>query len=387
MISKPGRWVSGLLAIAFTLLCAFLVGCDLPQVRAQDRIFLNLSLDYLGDYQLADSDFAGTRVGGLSGLAYDRRQDSFYAISDDRSQFSPARFYQLKLRTQTQPLGIQQVEVMAVTLLKNQSGQAYAAHTLDPEGIAITPRRSVYISSEGVKDNAPPFVDEFDLQTGAWLSALSLPDYFLPNPDPTAPERGVGSNLGFESLTLNPGGDRLFVATESELRQDHDPNFAGPKRTRLLHYLLGDLKPIQISEHLYTLEPLPAGATFHGLVELLAVDNGGHFLSLERTFTPGQGISAKLFQISTGAATNISTLAILKGDLAGIQPVRKQLLLDLSQLGISLKNLEGMAIGPRLADGSQSLLLVSDNNFQAQEPTQFLLLRLHQGRQKVSGVS
>ncbi|MBW4550502.1 MAG: esterase-like activity of phytase family protein [Aphanocapsa sp. GSE-SYN-MK-11-07L] len=373
-----------LLAIALTALSFGLSGCDLPQVRAEDRIFLNLSLDFLGEYRLpAESQLEQTRIGGLSGLTYDRTQNQFYAISDDRSQYAPARFYTLKLATQANSPQLARVDVTGVTLLKNQQGQPYPTNRLDPEGIALTPSRSVFIASEGVKDQAPPFVDQFDLN-GAWMQALNLPDYYFSNPDSQTPAQGVGSNLGFESLTLNPSGDRLFAATESALLQDAEPNYTGPIRSRLLHYLVGDLKPILVSEHLYALEPTPAGATFHGLVELLALDNGGHFLSLERTFTPGQGITAKLFQVNTGSASNVSTLAILKGDLAGIQPVCKQSLFDLSQLGLTLGNLEGMALGPILPDGSQSLLLVSDDNFNPKEPTQFLLFRFNQGRQKTS---
>lgn len=376
--------VMALLAIALTALSFGLGGCDLPQVRAEDRIFLNLSLDFLGEYRLpAESQLEQTRIGGLSGLTYDRDQNQFYAISDDRSQFAPARFYTLKLATQANSPQLERVDVTGVTLLKNQRGQPYPTNSLDPEGIALTPTRSVFIASEGVKDQAPPFVDQFDLD-GAWTQALNLPNHYLPSPDSQAPAQGVGSNLGFEALTLNPSGDRLFAATESALLQDADPDYSGPIRSRVLHYLVSDLKPILVSEHLYALEPTPAGATFHGLVEMLALDNGGHFLSLERTFTPGQGITAKLFQVNTGSASNVSTLAILKGDLAGIQPVRKQPLFDLSQLGLTLGNLEGMALGPILPDGSQSLLLVSDDNFNPKEPTQFLLFRFNQGRQKTS---
>jgi hypothetical protein len=51
--------------------------------------------------------------------------------------------------------------------------------------------------------------------------------------------------------------------------------------------------------------------------------------------------------------------------------------LDLSTLGIYLDNLEGMALGPRLPDGTQSLLLVSDDNFSNSQLTQFLLFRLN----------
>ncbi|NEO01152.1 MAG: esterase-like activity of phytase family protein, partial [Moorea sp. SIO3I7] len=54
-------------------------------------------------------------------------------------------------------------------------------------------------------------------------------------------------------------------------------------------------------------------------------------------------------------------------------PLQKKLLLDLSELGIYLDNLEGMTLGPRLSDGTQSLILVSDNNFSEAQVTQFLL--------------
>ncbi|HEY9660285.1 MAG TPA: endonuclease/exonuclease/phosphatase, partial [Allocoleopsis sp.] len=48
----------------------FLSGCSLPQVRAEDRLFLPLSLDFLGSYALPRQDFEGTPVGGLSGITY-----------------------------------------------------------------------------------------------------------------------------------------------------------------------------------------------------------------------------------------------------------------------------------------------------------------------------
>ena len=56
--------------------------------------------------------------------------------------------------------------------------------------------------------------------------------------------------------------------------------------------------------------------------------------------------------------------------------MRKRLLLDLDDLGIPLDNVEGLTFGPRLPDGRQSLVLVSDNNFAATQFTQFLLFAL-----------
>ena len=37
------------------------------------------------------TEFKGTLVGGLSGLAYDAPNNLWYALSDDRSRYAPAR--------------------------------------------------------------------------------------------------------------------------------------------------------------------------------------------------------------------------------------------------------------------------------------------------------
>ena len=50
---------------------------------------------------------------------------------------------------------------------------------------------------------------------------------------------------------------------------------------------------------------------------------------------------------------------------------------DFQQLGIYVDNIEGMTLGPRLSDGSQSLILVSDDNFNEEQVTQFWLFRLN----------
>ena len=377
-----------LLLVLVLLLGLLTSACSLPQVTAEERLFLNLSADFLGEYQLPKQIFAETPVGGLSAIAYDRRRDRFYALSDDRSDLAPARFYTLKLELEAanpkQPK-LRQVAIEKVTALKAENGQPFAKGTIDPEGLALSPSGSVFISSEGVThDGIPPFISEFDLQTGRWQRSLAIPKRYLPDVQEDAKQtRGIRDNLGFESLTLNPGGYgataiepfRLFTAIEAPLAQDLDQSDPQrPLSNRMMHYMVEDGRSLFVSEHLYPLEPTPLGAFAHGLTELLAIDQGGHFLSLERSFGL-TGFKVKLFQLASGGATDISAIASLKGG-KGIQPVRKQLLLDLSTLGIKLDNLEGMAIGPRLPDGSQSLVLVSDDNFQAKQVNQFLLLRL-----------
>ncbi len=375
MTLKPN--LSIWLAIAFLV---SMFSCLHPAI-AQDRVFLNTSVEFLGEYLLEKQDFKNTPVGGLSGITYDRYCDRFYAISDDRSELAPARFYTLKLNFNQSKL--ESVKVEGVTFLKDENGATYPKGEIDPEGIALHvsrkfmqgDRTSVFISSEGVTSKKiPAFINEFDLKTGAWLQSLPIPQRFLPGE-----QKGIQDNLGFEALTIasNGSGDplRVFAATESALIQDKEllTRTQGVKN-RFLHYQVGIGKPFVVAEHLYQLEPEPAKSS-NGLVELLAIDHGGHFLSLERTFNLGI-FGAKLFQITTAAATDTSSIDSLQGELQGVEPIKKKLLLDLSELGLRLDNLEGMTLGARLADGSQSLILVSDDNFNNFQVTQFLVFRI-----------
>ncbi|XGV97201.1 MAG: esterase-like activity of phytase family protein [Leptolyngbya sp. BL-A-14] len=378
-------WLLGLILAVLPLLA----GCDLPQVSAEDRLFLNLKLDFLGDYQLPKQDFQGTRVGGLSGITYDRQRDRFYAISDDRSEFAPARFYTLKLAldgANPKALHLKQVAIENVITITDETGKPYARGTIDPEGIAVSPLGTVFISSEGVTNSGiPPFVREFSLQTGQWKRSLQIPKRYLPDAKGDQQTQGIQDNLGFEALTIAAGSSygttgvepfRLFTATESALKQDVSTTDATQgAKNRLLHYLIDAQRALLVSEHLYPLDPPPDGAISHGLTELLAIDQGGHFLSLERSFGTN-GFQVKLFQLATGGATDISTIDSLKGTLRGTVAIPKKLLLDLSSLNLPLDNLEGIAIGPRLPDGSRSLLMVSDDNFRQEQVTQFLLFRL-----------
>ncbi len=358
----------------FVCLCLVLSGCALPQVQARERLFLPIDLELIQVGKVPNQEFQNTQFGGISGITYDRKQDLYYVISDDRNL---PRLYTLKLQPPPQVLRVRPetpsptTEITQVTRLQDNQAQALAPNTADPEGIALTPENTLLISSEGVKDQAPPFIREFGLD-GVEKLKFRIPSYYSASSDPTHPPQGVQNNQGFESLTLNPAGDRLFVATETGLLQDLDPEQKTMPPARILHYLRGDVQPVLISEHTYVLDPAPNTVAANGLVELLALDNGGHFLSLERTFSLTQGFGVKLFQVSLGGATDISTLKTLPLGLKGIQPVRKELLLDLGTLGLTLDNLEGMTLGPQLEDGRASLVISGDNDFQAQRDTQIL---------------
>jgi hypothetical protein len=395
---KIGGWILAGTVSMGALLCLlgiamFLTSCS-PDLgsEASTRIFNQLAIDYIGEYQIPSGfQVKNTPVGGLSGLTYDRQRDLFYAISDDRSDKAPARFYTFKLdldRSNPKQIKFKQVAITDVTLLKKADGTTYQKGFIDPEAIAITPQSSVFISSEGDRlTKIAPFISEFDLTTGQVKQSLPIPDRYLPDVEG---KRGFQNNLAFESLTLSPIGTlpasgeplRLFAATESALMQDKevakvakDGKIPGAKN-RWLHYLLSDRAEI-VSEHLYQLDPPPLGAIEHGLSEIQAIDTSGHFLTLERSFGL-TGFRVKLFQATLGGATDTSKIESFKGTTT-VQAIKKQLAFDLKQLNIQIDNLEGMALGPRLPDGSQTLLLVSDNNFSKRLVTQFLLFKIKMG--------
>ncbi len=369
-----------LVAISLSLcITTMITSCgSWSEVQAEQRLFLPLSLEFLGAYELKENTFKNTSVGGLSGITYERNTDKFYAVSDDRSNKNPARFYTLKINL-TGEETIENVTVEDVTFLKDKNGQNFPSNTVDFEGIGISPRQSLFISSEGVKKGQiPARIDEFNLETGTWISNVRIPERFLPHEN-----KGIQDNLGFESLSLGVNSlaaddpFRLFTATESNLLQDY--NQENPElqaSIRLMDYVINPIgEPLLIGEHLYLLEPGEDGVLYNGLTDLTTLDKEGYFLSLERTFGLA-GHGAKIFQFVIANATDTSKIESLRGNPTTVEPIKKELLLDLNQLGIKLDNLEGITMGPRLKDGSLSLILVSDNNFRDDQVTQFLLFRL-----------
>ena len=74
-------------------------------------------------------------------------------------------------------------------------------------------------------------------------------------------------------------------------------------------------------------------------------------------------------------ASDVAALDSLIGSTdrpARFVPMTKRLVLDFDRLGIRIDNLEGVSYGPTLANGHRTLVLVSDDNFNAAQTTQFI---------------
>ena len=322
----------------------------------------------------------GLRFGGISGLAAHSAGQELFGVSDDRDGL---RVYQLAVSGTGSEFRVRIAGQISLDAPASPAG-------LDPEAIVILPNANLLIASEGIGAAEPrvaPALVEYT-RHGAFVRTLPVRDRFVPNPSGPL-VTGVRNNMGFESLTLASGGDRIYTAAEAALVQDGEPTTFGPGApARILEYVRdgGSYEPGR--EFAYAIDPIeqPAfevGTAVNGLVELLAL-GGGKLLSLERTYVAesGQGGRSynriRLFHIDLTGASDISSRDSL-ADLAGVTPVSKQLVLDLSdivalgpRLQPRLDNFEGLAFGPRLPDGRSTLIIVSDDNFNETQRTWFL---------------
>lgn len=338
------------------------------------------SLQFIGQAIFpTGTQFAGTTVGGLSSIAYDASRNVYYSISDDQSQINPARFYTISIDVGP-TFDASDVHFDAVTTIQKPGGGPYPTGGLDPEGLGLTKDRQLILTSEGNTNTLlAPWVRRYDL-AGNYLADLPVPSYYLPTADHSS---GIRFNLAFETAGVPPNGRFVFTSTENALYQD------GPAATttngspsRILRY---NLQTGQLDrEYLYETDPIfeppipPTQFAVNGIADLLPLNNE-FLLSMERSFSvgvPGTGNEIKLYEVALPGATNVLGTPSLAGELGSIRPAQKTLLLDLGTLGIPLDNVEGMTLGPKLPDGRQSLVMVSDNNFAASQFTQFLLFAI-----------
>ncbi|MEA5626363.1 esterase-like activity of phytase family protein [Nostoc sp. UHCC 0251] len=337
------------------------------------------SIEFIGEATLPKGlIYQKTEVGGLSGITYDAKNNLYYAISDDRGQKAAARFYTLKIDLSKGSIQKNGVIPVNITTLLNSNNQAFGAGESDTEGITLTNKKTVFISSEGDAEKLiNPSIKEFSLSSGKEIATLTIPNKFLPD---RTTQQGIRNNLAFESLTITPNNKHIFTATENALIQDGvaaKPNIGSP--CRILQYNLVNNQPEK--EFLYQTEPVSpflnlTGKFASGLPDLLSLDNQGHFLSLERSFT-GLGFAISLFQVSLEGSDDIHKIdSLLAVDSKNIKPVQKKLLLDLRTLDVLLDNIEGLTLGPKLPDGQQSLILISDNNFNSLQRTQILAFKI-----------
>lgn len=333
-----------------------------------------------------DLQFAGTTVGGLSGMDYDRSSGLYYLISDDRSGHDAARFYTARIRYDA--AGLHEVSLQSATRLLSPKQKPFTSSktpesgiaTPDAEALRVLPGgQSLLWSSEG--DFARGFGPQLIQSStdGRWQQEWPLPPGHALSPHKA---EGPRNNFTLEGMALSDDGRTLWTAMEAPLRQDGPmpiPGKAGGP-IRITAYDTATRQPLR--QLAYQPDALPTDLwikrrALNGVSEILA-DGPEHLLVLERSFAPPLHFGARIYRISTQSAVNTLNMPQLNPGLP--QALSKTLVLDLADTGLqSVDNIEGMSWGPPLPDGRRVLLLVSDNNFNPAEVTQFVALRQETG--------
>lgn len=368
---------------------------------------ISQTLTYLGQQVVPTSaSFKGLPVGGLSSIDYVPATGHYLAISDDRSDRGPARFYELsldlsKFRRSATP-GEAGVAWVNQTTILDLDGQPFGRNMVDPESLRLDAKRNlIYWANEGQRVAGAmqnPTVRRMH-PDGRPAGEFPVPSYYLPVGSAgglAAGDLGIYNNLAFESIAITPDGKTLWTMVENGLAQDSLPTAVGRgSRTRLLSFDLDSGKAG--AEYVYDVGPVPfppareGDFATNGVPDMLALSDH-EFIVIERAFavgaaTPGvaahtkqpTGNTIKLYRIDTRGATDVSGWTTLRGKK--LVPVKRTMLLDLSSLRnddgsvLALDNIEGITFGPMI-EGKRTLILVSDNNFNPAQFTQFVAFTL-----------
>lgn len=335
-----------------------------------------------------DKTFQDTKVGGLSGIDYDKKKDLYYLISDDRSVFNHSRFYTAKIRLVKDKL--ESVDFTKVITFKDETGKNYGSWntsptmSTDPEDIRYNPKtNSLVWSSEGARIITAektilqnPSLNFTDLK-GDFLGNVTLPQ----NLKMQNLEKGPRNNGTLEGITFDFKYKNIYTNIEEPLFEDGDQaNISKGGLIRL--YQFNAKTRENTAQYGYQLEPIahepnPKGAFAVNGVSAIQYYGKNQLLVVERSYSTGtQACTIKVFLCDFKKATNVINYVSLKNE--NFELASKKLILNMDDLGIFIDNIEGLTFGPKLANGHRSIIFVSDNNFSELQKTQVLVFELVQ---------
>jgi hypothetical protein len=315
----------------------------------------------------------GMPLTGISGLDFDPQSNRWIAVSNDTGRSGPVRFFGIKMAFDTTGMGSFSPD--QAQALNHPDGTRFEAGLHQPGAVRIIPADPIgdepYLvwTSEGVLSEGRRG-GVFEMCTGAtFMDWFKVGDKFEHEPG----SMGPSPDRAWSSLALLPDHS-LVAACEQPLAQDAASGFV---RLVALDYWSASAQ----AEYAYALAPVPetapAGAE-RSLVELIAVDQDT-LLSVESVMVPGQRRSPKawteVYLVELAGATDVTGEASLASG-AGVTPVSKRLLGDTASLGLRDVRYNAGAFWYTLEDGSQGLVLASDNGNDQYRPTYFAALAL-----------
>jgi len=334
-----------------------------------------------------NQEFKNTLVGGLSGIDYDAKNELYYILCDDRSESNLTRFYTAKIHLASDT--IQSINFENVVTLKNEKGEAYGnwaktpATSIDPEDIRYYPKeKNIIWCSEGARvlTNQPILLQNPAIITtsikGDFINNYQIPSNLITQKE----NKGPRNNGALEGISFDKKYRILYTALESPLFEDgSEATTAKGGLVRLYQY---DVKSrTNTAQYAYLLDaiahsPKPEnGFAINGISAIQFYDKN-QLLIVERSYSVGkQACTIKVYLCDLAQATDVKNMASLQNQNYTL--ATKKLILNMDDLGVFVDNIEGITFGPKLSNGKQSLLFVTDNNFSIIQKTQILLFEVN----------
>lgn len=323
------------------------------------------------------------RVGFFSDLYYDPNRNEWWGLSD-RGPGGGTLGYDTRVQRFTldvDPISgaisnfqiAQTVKFTSGGLALNglaPSPTNMLGNAFDPEGFVVNPRNGNFL----VSDEYGPSLYEFN-RSGALVRAYVTPANLVPRDAADVPNfasdagnvAGKRTNRGFEGLAISSDGKYAYAMLQSAMLDEGGGN-GTVNRIVKFDTETGEA----VAQYAYQMQAASQGRGISALVAL----NDTEFLVLERN-NRGVGVGAQLataiksvYRIDVTGATDVSAIDL---DAPGavytkVTKATTQFIdLDANTLAAlgnrSPEKWEGLAIGPRLLDGSYLILAGTDNDY------------------------
>ena len=355
-----------------------------PTVQAAPEFVNGLALDGALLDRSGGTDANTGRVGYFSDLYYDAKKKDWYGLSDrgpgGGSLDYQTRVQRFRLKVDQQTGAISDFKIRETIIFKDEFGNPMnglapsptnvLGQAFDPEGFVIGPHnRHFYVS-----DEYGPSLYEFD-KKGKRVRSFVTPTNLVPRDAAGMPNfasdignsKGKRTNRGFEGLAISPDGEYVYAMLQSAML---DEGGGSGLCNRIVKF--STATGTALAQYAYQMEGSSQG---RGISALFAV-NDHEFLVLERN-NRGIGVGAelsppnkKVFRIDLTGAADVSAVAFAPSACPTGKVTKNPVpFLDLAadtlpELGNKVpEKWEGLAIGPRLKDGSYVLVMGTDNDY------------------------
>lgn len=336
----------------------------------------SIKLNFINEYIVKDSLlFNNAIIGGVSGIDY--YKDDYYMVVDDAKN-PRVLIGNISLKNDS----IKSISFQKVIRLNDTTSKFYNHSALDLESIFVNDKGINLVSEGAIKKGKNPSVFQID-EKGKFIKEFKIPEYFKANSIAKPKHNGA-----FESSSKSFDNKGFWVAMEAPLEADgEEPTFHKTQSPIRISYF-DNVTGKATKQFAYQLEkidkPAKGKVNLNGVTAILEYEKNNFFV-IERTYQSGYGSYGNVVRIFKATINNkcTNTLSIQSLKNENYIPLKKELLLDFKTIENKLTNkiidnIEGITFGPKLLNGNQSLILVSDDNFQVygRQLNQFILLEI-----------